>query len=162
MMLHKCFVWRRIRSEGTESCSEKFVTAWLNDFEIGDVGFRIIESLLKVRFQKLRERTDSRIRLRVMRQSSRLHALIYLKCPQTFEKLGATCKMNRKSKLVSMLPVREIVELELSFSIIVSSSSSSSFSLATIRRWTNERVNYRGERINSSLNLNFFDLARVV
>lgn len=51
---------------------------------------------------------------------------------QTFEKLGATCKMNRKSKLVSMLPVREIVELKLSFSIIVSSSSS--FSLATIER----------------------------
>ena len=28
--------------------------------------------------------------------------------------------------------------------------------------WTNERVNYMEERINSSLNLNFFDLARVV
>lgn len=47
-------------------------------FEIGDVAR--IESLLKVRFQKLRER------FRVMRQSNRLHTLIYLKRPQTSEK----------------------------------------------------------------------------
>lgn len=112
MMLRKCFVWRRIRSEGTESCSEKFVTAWLNDFEIGDVGFRIIESLLKVRFQKLRERTDSRIRLRVMRQSSRLHALIYLKCwPKHLKSWVQRAKWTGSRNLFPCYPFEKLLNL---------------------------------------------------
>lgn len=76
-------------------------------FEIGDVAR--IESLLKVRFQKLRGTIPCNATV-----ESLTHADLFKTSPNIGK---VTWKMNRKSKLVSMSLDREIVEL--SFSIIV-------------------------------------------